>query len=490
MGRNLSVGPVRNGRHMLLVVLTCLVGLYGGGCGGVSYLFNPEVHFSAGVPRELPEVFGPTFLRGVATSAYQIEGGNYWCDWYEFEQRRGAIQDGSRCGAAAEGWNRVGEDVALIKGLGANAYRFSIEWSRLEPAQGKYDEEAFKHYVDEVGQLRSAGITPMVTLLHFTLPQWVAQQGGLLAKDFPDWFAEFTREAARHFGGQVTLWCTINEPNVQMVKGYLDGSWPPGKKMANADAATAFRALLAAHTKAAAVLHREVPGAQVGVAQHLVYFEPRWAMNPLDWMVAGMSADAFNWAFYDAIATGRARLDAPGFPKLDEPVEGLAGSADFFGMNYYRRGLMSLDFGWPGYVKQEDPKDGVRNDLGWGVYPEGLLQLLRESWRRYKLPIYITENGMADSQGTARVQFLDDHLYAVGLALQEGIPVKGYFHWSLVDNFEWAEGYEPRFGLYRVECRQGIFTRYETPAVAEIRRLYAHMQRGKPQTAEASASTH
>lgn len=456
----------RNSNH-LPILLLALLALTLANCG-LSPILDAQSHFPPGVSHaNLPAVFPPSFLLGTATSAYQIEGGNSNSDWFAFEQRPGTIKHGDRAGAAADAWNRVPGDIALMKNLGANAYRFSVEWSRLEPQQGVYDEAAFAHYADQLRQLRAAGITPMVTLLHFTLPQWLADRGGVLAPDFPDRFAAFAHQAATHFRGQTALWCTINEPNVQMFNGYMDGRWPPGER-SRSHAVQAFAALLRAHAAAAAILHRELPGAQVGVAQNLVDFEPFLWLNPFDWYVASAAADTFNWAFYDSIAAGRIRLHAPGFPSLDEPLAALRNSADYFGMNYYFRQRVGVNLTSPVLLGNE-PGPGPKSDLGWEIYPAGLLQLLRESYGRYKLPIYITENGLADRQGTARVKFLDDHLYAVALALQEGIPVKGYFHWSLLDNFEWAEGFAPRFGLYQVDY--ATQARTESPGAAEFRRL-------------------
>jgi beta-glucosidase len=473
------LGRWREGSWALRLILVWIVAL--NGCG-VGYLFYPVMRRAPGDPRNLPAalVKRPDFLMGVATSAYQIEGGNIYSDWHHAEET-GAIQVAERCGDAVDGWNRVPGDIQLIRSIGANAYRFSIEWSRLEPTAGHFDEAAFQHYADEVAQLRAAGITPMVTLLHFTLPEWLAERGGVLAPDFPELFAAFAHEAARRLGNQVTLWCTLNEPNVQNVASYLGGGWPPGRN-SREEAAEAFAAMLKAHAAAAAVLHREVPGAQVGMAMAVAYFEPNFWLSPLDWAVTVASAHAFNLAYNDSVAAGRILFHLPGFPALDEPVEGLAGSCDFFGMNYYRRVLMTVDFTSARFVEQMAPKAGAHNDLGWGVYPEGLLPLLREMWGRYKLPIYITENGTADKEGAARAAFLDAHLYAVGLALQEGIPVKGYFHWSLMDNFEWEAGFGPRFGLFRVD-RGDNYKRVETAGAVEFRRLAGKILGGRGEDA-------
>ncbi len=458
----------RRGRWILCVLASLLV-LYGGTCGMLCLLY-PQASFpEGGAHSNLPAVFPAGFLCGTATAAHQIEGGNTNNDWWRFEP----VPNGDRSGAAVDSWNRVADDIALMKSVGANAYRFSVEWSRLEPNEGVYDAKAFEHYRDQLRQLRADGITPMVTLLHFTLPQWLADKGGLLHPNFPERFAAFVQQVATQLGDQVSLWCTINEPNVQMYNGYIMGIWPPGRK-SNEDAARAFVAMLKAHAKAAAVLHRDCPGSSVGVAMHLVDLQPRSRLNLIDWYAAGVAAQAFNWAFYDCIAAHRIHFHAPGFPAYDEDLPELAGSADYFGVNYYRRELVGFDPRTPGYIRN-CPGPGPRNDLRWEIHPEGLLQLLRASCRRYHLPIYITENGIADRQGQTRVTFLDDHLYAVALALQEGIPVRGYFHWSLMDNFEWAEGFAARFGLFSVDHEDPNLTRRAGPGAAEFRRLSAQI---------------
>jgi beta-glucosidase len=336
-----------------------------------------------------------------------------------------------------------------MKRVGANAYRFSLEWSRLEPREGTWDEAAWAHYLDEVRRLRSGGVEPMVTLLHFTLPLWIADRGGLTAPEFPERFARFAAEAARRLGPQVDLWCTINEPNVQVYIGYVDGAWPPGRKPP-AEVVKATAALLRAHALATAALRDLDRGAQVGVAQHVIVFDPasRWSLA--DWIAARTAREAFDWAFLDSIATGRMRFSAPGFPSLDEPFPGLKGSLDFVGINYYRRNLVRFTPGAPGLVLTTTGP-GPLNDRGWEIHPEGLLRVLRMAWARYRLPIHVTENGIPDAKGTKRAAFIRAHAHAMARALAEGIPVRGYFFWSLLDNFEWTDGFAPRFGLYRVD---------------------------------------
>ncbi len=391
----------------------------------------------------------PGFLLGTATSAHQIEGGNERNDWALFEAQAGRIARGERSGRADDHWNRVADDIELMKRIGANAYRFSVEWSRVETSPGVWDDAAWGHYEDEVARLEAAGIVPMVTLLHFTLPAWIAARGGLTAPDFPEAFARFANETAARFGPRVELYCTLNEPNVAMYNGYVRGIFPP-VQTSNADAVAAFAGMLRAHGAAARAIRARNPDARIGVAMNLIQFEPKRWYNLLDIVVTRVASGAFDWAFLDAIAAGRIRFRAPGFPSLDEANPDLSGSLDFVGVNYYRRDVVSFAPFEPGFVRNE-PGSGDRTDLGWEIHPAGLLALLREAKRRYARPIYITENGLADASGTRRASFLKDHLAIVASAFREGIDIRGYFHWSLLDNFEWAEGFEPRFGPYRVD---------------------------------------
>lgn len=428
---------------------------------------DPAVHFDS-IPGDPFEGAPPeAFLWGVSTAAHQIEGGNASNDWARFEAEPGRIRGGQVSGAAVDHWNRVPEDVALMQGLGANAYRFSIEWSRLEPTPGVWDEASWDHYGREVDLLRAAGVEPMVTLLHFTLPVWLADRGGLTADDFPERFGAFAAEAARRLGDRVTLWCTVNEPNVQMYQGYVIGVWPPGLQD-NEQASRAFAGLVKGHARAFAALKAARPEAQVGAAVNLIVFEPlrRWWLP--DWIGAREAGGGFNWSFYDSVRRGSVTLRLAGFPELDEPVEGLRGSADWFGMNYYRRNLVRFSPKAPGWVELlQGP--GPLSDTGVEMYPEGLLRLLRQAWSRYGLPILVTENGVADASGTLRPRYLRGHAYAVARALDEGIPVEGYFHWSLMDNFEWAEGFDARFGLFHVDYP--TLERQEGPGAVEFRRL-------------------
>lgn len=413
-----------------------------------------------------PESMPDGFLWGASTAAHQIEGGNVWNDWALFE-RNGGVKGAVLSGLATDHWNRVAEDVGLLTQLRANAYRFSVEWSRVEPAEGAWSEEAWQHYVEEVALLRAAGIEPMVTLLHFTLPAWIAERGGVTAKDFPERFARFAEEAARRLGDQVDLWCTLNEPNVQMHQGYVEGVWPPQIRDTT-QAAQAFAGLVRGHAAAAAAIRALDPQAELGMAVNLIIFDPASDWSLPDWIAARQADLGFNWAFYDSIQAGRIRFKLAGFPSLDEELPGLAGSADYFGFNYYRRNLVRFNLDAPGLVELE-PGPGPLSDSGVEIYPQGLLRLLRRAADRYSLPIFITENGVSDATGALRPDYLRSHALAVGRAIEEGIPVRGYFHWSLLDNFEWSEGYGPRFGLYRVNYE--TLERQPTEASREFARL-------------------
>ena len=450
--------------------------------------------------RELPPVFTAAelaplvpswpkgFLWGTATSAHQVEGGQS-NDWTRFELQPGAIANGERNGRADDMWNRFPQDVLLMKALRANAYRLSIEWSRVEPVEGTWNEATWTRYVEWMHLLSRTGITPMVTLLHYTLPVWMADRGGLTAPDFPERFTHFAGEAAARLGPDVHVWCTINEPNYHTHHAYMAGNYPPQQRSA-VEAAKAFAGLLRAHALASKAIRQRDPAAKIGVAMSLTDYEPasRWSLP--DWVATKRQANEDNWAFYDSIKAGRIRFSLPSAASsstvasnsylnpakpaagpsasVDEPLPGLLGSADWFGINYYDRNLVSFAPFSPGFLQiREGP--GPTGDLGWEIYPEGLLSLLHSAWTRYGLPVYITENGLPDAAGTKRAAFIRGHAYAVSRAIAEGVPVKGYFFWSFVDNFEWVDGFAPKLGLYRVNYT--TFDRQLAPGAEEFIRL-------------------
>jgi beta-glucosidase len=341
--------------------------------------------------------------------------------------------------------------VALQASLGMNAYRFSIEWARIEPRAGAIDHAAVDEYRRLLGALRDARIEPFVTLHHFTLPKWLADDGGVLARDFAQRFARFAGIAANALGDLCRSWITINEPNVLAAQAYLLGVWPPALRSPIA-AVRAHGRLLEAHTAAYRTLKDARPDASVGLAHHLRVVQPERAR-----LRDRVAASTFRRVFNDAFAEAVCR----------------AGTQDFFGINYYTRDVVRFAPGnvAEGFVHRGVPKGAEVSDLGWEVYPEGLGQLVRAWGRRSGLPVYVMENGIADASDAKRASFVVRHLAELARAMDEGIDVRGYFHWSLLDNFEWADGYEPRFGLVEVDYAT------QERRVRDSARVYARIAR-------------
>jgi beta-glucosidase len=376
-----------------------------------------------------PLARGAPFLFGCATAAHQVEGGNS-NDWTRWEAA-GRTREPS--GAACDSWNRFDADLACLQALGANAYRLSIEWSRLEPAEGAWDAAAAR-YREMLAKLRAAGIASMVTLHHFTLPTWVADRGGAEWAGGADAFAAFAVRSARAIG-EPDLWCTVNEPNVVAFMGYVAGIFPPGAHNP-ARALRVMRNLDRWHHAAVAALRSAGFHAPIGLAHHMRPMDPLNPANPAHRVAAKLFERAFH-----AI-----------------PERGFADS-DWIGLNYYSRDRIGL-----GTVQ---PTPGApQNDLGWEIHPEGLYRCLL-ALKRFGKPILVTENGICDAKGDKRPAFLADHLAAMARARDEGVDVRGYFHWSLLDNFEWAEGYAPRFGLYAVD--PATFERTPASGAGEFR---------------------
>lgn len=426
----------------------------------------------------------PGFLLGTSTAAHQVEGGNTndWSLWEQgrFPDGRPHIKDETVSGEATDSWNRFEEDVRLMERLGANAYRFSVEWSRLEPSPGAWNEEAMERYRQWAQALRARGITPLVTLYHFTLPPWVAERGGWEDPATLEAFEAYAARVAEALGGEVDLWCTVNEPNVYAVQGYLDGIWPPGKQDTQA-MAQVLAHLIEAHARAARQLReRDTVDAdgdghatRIGLAHHVRVFQPATG-STADTAVAALTDAFFNESVPEALRTGRIRLSVPGQVSIDREVADLRGSIDYFGLNYYTRDYVRQDFTEPSLARQYVPRGKETSDLGWELYPEGLYLFLQR-YAAFGLPLIVTENGMADRSGERRPFFLQSHLYAVEQAVADGVDVRGYFHWSLLDNFEWAEGYEPQFGLFTVDRDNPEKPRTETPAVGTFQDIARHL---------------
>jgi beta-glucosidase len=428
------------------------------------------------------------FFLGVASSAYQTEGGNHndWSGWegQRFPDGRPHVADGATAARATDAWNGWRADVAAVQELGANMYRLGVEWSRLEPTEGAWDAEAAAHYREIFRALRTASpqpVTPMVNLWHFTLPRWVAARGGWEWAGAPQAFAAFAGRVAEAFGGDVDWWCTLNEPNVYAAKAYLAAEWPP--EVADAKrAARVLAALLRAHGLAAAEIRRhdridaDADGAatRIGLAHSVRLFDPA-SRNPLDTVVADAADGFFNGAVPDAVATGEIRVRIAGSVDLREPAPELRGSFDFLGLNYYTRDLVSgrllgvLGRGRP-FVTVPHPTH-PRTDMDQEIYPEGFYRALKR-FAGYGWPILVTENGMADHAESRRAEVLRRHIFALDQARAEGVNVIGYLYWSLTDNFEWAHGYRGRYGLFTIDFDgDPTLARRATPAVETFRDL-------------------
>lgn len=366
------------------------------------------------------------FLWGAATSAHQVEGNNTHSDWWMWERK---TQSAARSGKAVDHYNRFAEDFALAKQLGHNAHRFSIEWARIEPAEGKWNMKALDHYKAVLQELHQLGITPLVTLHHFTLPAWLMRKGGWVSNDAVDAFARYADVVAQHLGKDAVLWTTINEPMVYALNAYWQKKWLPHKR----NIFSVIRVLLhmaAAHRKAYRILHRHNPTAQVGIAKHAIAYMSEHSKAGIDRWIASLENWWFNYMFFTF--TGMS-------------------THDFIGINYYFPSKKRIQL-WPlRLIDVAWKEDEYKSDVGWPIEPKGLEHVLTMFWHRYKKPMYITENGVADWDDSRRPDFIRSHLRAIERAQQAGVDVRGYFHWSLLDNFEWEAGFWPRFGLIEID---------------------------------------
>lgn len=385
--------------------------------------------------------FPKNFLWGSATSSHQVEGGNHndWSEWekknavrlaresskhfsrfpsWEFTQKEAEDPKNYLSENACDHYHRYEEDFGIAASLGHNAHRFSIEWSRIEPEEGIFDEQEIEHYRNVLVALRKRNIEPFVTLWHWTLPVWLAEQGGFASKKFPEYFARYAEKLAQAFGPQIKFWVTLNEPDVVASHAYMKGAWPPQKK----NFLLLFRTLnnlIKAHKLAYGVIKKYDPDSEVGIAKHQVAFEVA-RKTPINLLLKTIAHFGWNQWFLDRIRKHQ----------------------DFIGLNHYNRNVIDNGF-------YKNPNKRV-TDFGWEFFPESIYWALLEL-KSYQKPIYITENGLADMKDAMREEFLRRSLAAVHRAITEDVDVRGYLYWSLLDNFEWDKGYWPRFGLVSID---------------------------------------
>ncbi|MCS7068019.1 MAG: GH1 family beta-glucosidase [Meiothermus sp.] len=414
--------------------------------------------------------FPSDFTWGTATAAYQIEGavhadGRGPSIWDTFSHTPGKVRGGDTGDVACDHYHRYLEDIRLMKELGVNAYRFSVAWPRILPeGRGLPNPKGLGFYDRLVDALLAQGLTPWITLYHWDLPQALEDQGGWPARQTAYAFAEYAGLLSRHLGDRVKHWITLNEPWCSAHLGYLAGVHAPGQQ----DLGLAVRAshhLLLAHGLAVPLIRQNAPGAQVGITLNLSPAHPA-SPDPAD-VAAARRFDGFQnrWYLEPLFGLGYPQDMLALYGEVAPPVrsgdlETIATPTDFLGVNYYTRTVVRNSTLGP-YRFQAVQVGEERTAMDWEVYPEGLAELLLRLSREYRpKALYITENGAAypDEPGPSgevhdpqRIRYLERHLAQSLEALREGAPLKGYFVWSLLDNFEWAEGYSRRFGLVYVD---------------------------------------
>ncbi len=395
-----------------------------------------------------PKLFPKDFLWGASTASHQVEGGtvNQWSEWElahatelartaakrlswlpNWRHVRTAAQEPENyvSGKAVDHYHRYEEDFDLLKDLHMNSFRFSIEWSRIQPKEGAWNAEAIRHYHRYIQALKKRHIEPILTIWHWTMPTWFAEKGGFEKTANLADFDCFVKKVAEEYGDDVRYVITLNEPNVYASFSYLTGEWPPQIKKP----LTFFHVyhnLAKAHRRAYAILKQAHPRLQIGVAMNMANSQPKTTRNPFSVLFAYGSSYFWNRWFLNRIRKQQ----------------------DFIGVNYYQTNY------YHGFATR-NPTTPV-NDLGWYMEPEGILSVLTQIQAHYKKPVIITENGLADSKDRYRRWWLEQTLIAIQKAITQGVDVKGYLHWSLLDNFEWSYGWWPKFGLIAVDRDNGM----------------------------------
>lgn len=388
------------------------------------------------------------FIWGVSTSAYQVEGGNKndWTEWEKTKLRiknlelKGLNSNDFICGKACDSYNKYEEDLELIKELNCGGFRLGIEWARIEPEEGKWNMAEIEHYRRLISSVKNKGIKTVLTVWHWTNPIWVARQGGWTNKKTVGDYLRFAELIARELGSLVDFWITLNEPMAHVGFGYIRGNFPPAKKFHFFSAIKVFFNLARAHNLAYKKIHAILPDAKVSFTSLTDYFEPANKFNPLDKLANAAARYLHHRAFLNRVKN----------------------HLDFVAFDYYFHNRISC---LPPFKVN---KNKEVNDMGWEIYPEGIYYVIKYL-SKFKKPIYVMENGIADEDDDQRPEFIKDHLRYIHKAITEGADMRGYFYWSLLDNFEWAHGFGPKFGLYSVD--RNTFKRTPRPSA----RVYAEI---------------
>jgi beta-glucosidase len=384
--------------------------------------------------------FPKNFLWGAATSSYQVEGGNRNSDWWRWEKLAGKTTSGEAC----RHYELYEQDFDIAKNLNHNAHRFSIEWSRIEPREGKFSQKELRHYIDVLSALKRRGIEPIVTLHHFTNPLWFAKSGGWENQKSIERYLRYVNFTVRALAKHVRYWITINEPTIFISHAYMLGVWPPQEKSL-LKAAYVEEHLALSHVKAYHLIHRiyremKFNKPSVSIAQNVMAFVPcRQTLR--NRLAAYLRANVYNIGFLERISMGNFLKRMP---------------LDFIGINYYSRQVVALKkLGAENLAMDVCEKKHHRiqkNSLGWDIYPKGLYEVLL-SLKKYNLPVMITENGICTKDDNQRWKYIYDHLKYIHRAMKRGVKVTGYLYWSLIDNFEWDKGFTPRFGIVGINYK-------------------------------------
>jgi beta-glucosidase len=387
------------------------------------------------------------FLWGTSTAAYQVEGSNPQSNWYAWEQEPGHIENGDKCGLACDWWNgRWREDFRRASDGNQNAHRMSVEWSRIQPAPERWDEAALDKYIEMVRTLSELNMTPLITLHHYSDPQWFVDQGGWESDKAAGYFENYVRKVVVALKDYCNLWCTLNEPNGYAMLGFIQGLFPPGKK----NISLGFKVMLnlvRAHASAYHAIHQIQPEAKVGMANYYRSLKPKKQWSPFDRVVTHLLMN-FNNIFPDAAQYGKVN-----FLTMHKYVPEAKGTQDFFGIDYYTRDYVSFNLFNSAelFSRRSFREDAELSSTKFlANEPAGMFEALR--WGlKYDLPIIITENGFEDAEDRVRPKYLVEHIHQVWRAVNFNWPIKGYFHWTLVDNFEWERGWTQRFGLWELD---------------------------------------
>ena len=376
--------------------------------------------------------FPDNFFWGAATSSYQVEGNNIHSDWWRWEEE-GKLK--YKSGPACSHYELFKHDFDLAKSLNHNAHRLSIEWSRVEPRENEFSYKEIKHYVSVIEALKERSIEPVVTLHHFTNPSWFTDKGGWLSKDAIDCFLRYVEKIVNELCDKVHVWVTINEPMVYAYHAYVAGIWPPQEKSLS-NLKKVGEVLIDAHIKAYRLIHdiykkRNLPNPFVSIAKHIQSFE------------------AYDSSFRNKFAV-KIRDKVFNFGIIEKAIRQKA--LDFIGLNYYTRQIVSAKSWSTGSLLTDNftgDETSKKNSLGWDIYPEGLYKVCMKL-KKYNLPIFILENGICTSDDNERKDFIIEHLKAIHKAITNDVKIIGYLYWSLLDNYEWHHGFDPRFGLIDV----------------------------------------